>query len=79
LERVALTHEGRPALISSQTVRLLEKYLAFRHVVWSIYGYESEVERIAQLVTQQETVWQRFEAEVRTFITWLRQTAKQLE
>jgi hypothetical protein len=57
----------------------LEKYLAFRHVVRNIYGYELETKRVAQLVEQQGTVWQQFETEVRTFITWLRQTADQLE
>ncbi len=79
LERMAWTHEGRPPLISSQTARSLEKYLAFRHGIRNIYGYELEIERIAQLVAQQAMVWQQFEAEVRTFIAWLRETADQLE
>jgi hypothetical protein len=79
LERMALPHEGRPPLISTQTAQSLEKYLAFRHVVRNIYGYELETKRVAQLVEQQGTVWQQFETEVRTFITWLRQTADQLE
>jgi hypothetical protein len=38
LERMAIAHEGRPALISNQTARLLEKYLSFRHAVRNIYG-----------------------------------------
>lgn len=79
LERMALAHEGRPPLISSQTARSLEKYLAFRHVVRNIYGYELETERIAQLVVQHAVVWQQFEAEVQTFISWLKETAEQLE
>jgi hypothetical protein len=79
LERMALPHEGRPALISTQTAQSLERYLAFRHVVRNIYGYELEAKRVAQLVEQQGTVWQQFETEVRAFISWLRQTADQLE
>ncbi|MFQ5612361.1 MAG: hypothetical protein ACE5H9_09535 [Anaerolineae bacterium] len=79
LERMAVAHQGRPALISSQTARSLEKYLAFRHVVRNIYGYDLDTDRVAQLVAQQADVWQRFEAEVRTFVDWLRKTADQLE
>jgi hypothetical protein len=75
---MAVAHEGRPAVISSQTARSLEKYLSFRHVVRNIYGYELEAERIAQLVTQQAAVWQEFDSEVRTFVAWLRDTADQL-
>jgi uncharacterized protein YutE (UPF0331/DUF86 family) len=76
---MAVGHEGRPAMISSETAHALEKYLAFRHVVRNIYGYELEAERIAQLVAQQASVWQKFEREVRAFVAWLRDTADQLE
>jgi hypothetical protein len=79
LERMAVTQEGRPALISGETARSLEKYLAFRHVVRNIYGYELETEQVAWLVAQQGSVWQKFETEVRSFIAWLRKTAEQLE
>jgi hypothetical protein len=75
---MTLSHEGRPPLISAQTALLLEKYLAFRHVVRNLYGYELEAARIAQLVTEQGAIWQQFEAEINTFVTWLRQTAEQL-
>ena len=78
LARMAVAHEGRPAVISSKTARCLEKYLSFRHVVRNIYGYELEAERIAQLVAQQAAVWQEFDSEVRTFVAWLRDTADQL-
>jgi hypothetical protein len=79
LDRMAVGHEGRPAVISSETARALERYLAFRHVVRNIYGYELEVERIAQLVAQQAAVWENFEHELRAFVAWLRDTANQLE
>jgi hypothetical protein len=79
LERMALPHEGRPALISTPTAQTLEKYLAFRHVVRNIYGYELEAQRIDQLITQQGVVWPQFEAEVRAFVAWLRETAAQLD
>ena len=79
LARMAVVHEGRPAVISRKTARSLEKYLSFRHVVRNIYGYELEAERIAQLVAQQAAVWQEFGDDVRTFLAWLRDTADQLE
>ena len=79
LERMALDHEGRPALISEETARILEKYLAFRHVVRNIYGYELESGRVAQLVAEQEDAWYLFETNVRQFVTWLRDTADQLQ
>ncbi|GAB4526183.1 MAG: hypothetical protein Kow0063_00120 [Anaerolineae bacterium] len=78
LDRMAVAHEGRPAVISRKTAQSLEKYLAFRHVVRNIYGYELEAERIARLVAQQAVVWQEFENDVRAFVTWLRDTADQL-
>ncbi len=78
LERMTVTHEGRPALISNETARLLEKYLAFRHIVRNIYGFELEAERVTQLLAQQRTAWQKFEADARQFIDWLRKTAEQL-
>jgi hypothetical protein len=79
LERMTLDHEGRPALISEETARILEKYLAFRHVVRNIYGYELESGRVAQLVAEQEDAWYLFETNARQFVTWLRETADQLQ
>jgi hypothetical protein len=79
LERMAVAHESRPALISGQTASGLEKYLAFRHVVRNIYGYELEAERVTELVADHEVVWRRFEAEARAFCAWLRELAEELE
>lgn len=79
LERMAIAHKGRPALISSQTAQSLQKYLAFRHVVRNIYGYELEADRITQLINEYETVWHQFETEMRKFIEWLKSTADQLD
>jgi len=78
LDRMAVAHEGRPAFISNETTRMLEKYLGFRHVVRNIYGFELEIERVAQLVAQQPTVWEKFEADARQFVEWLRKIADQL-
>jgi hypothetical protein len=78
LERMTLDHEGRPALISEQMARLLEKYLAFRHVVRNIYGYELESARVIQLVADHELTWRQFETDIRKFVVWLTELANQL-
>jgi hypothetical protein len=75
---MTLDHEGRPALISEQMARLLEKYLAFRHVVRNIYGYELESARVIQLVADHELTWRQFETDIRKFVVWLTELANQL-
>ena len=79
LDRMTVPHEGRPPLISTQTGQQLQKYLAFRHVLRNIYGYELEAERIAQLVSEYEAIWYKFEADVRKFVVWLKSAAEQLD
>ena len=79
LERMAVAHAGRPAVISPQTAQSLQKYLSFRHVIRNIYGYELEANRIAQLIDEYNLIWPQFETEVREFVLWLRTTATQLD
>lgn len=55
LDRVSLGRQGRPALVTSETVRRLREYLAFRHIVRNIYGFELEPSRVKQLVA--EALW----------------------
>lgn len=78
LERMAVEDGGRPAWLSTRTVRLLEKFLAFRHVVRNIYGFELETERIIYLLEEYAAAWSCFDADARRFIAWLRETADQL-
>ena len=79
LERMAIQQEERPTVISQETARVLEEYLAFRHVVRNIYGYELEPQRIAPLVVRSKKVFEQFYAEVCQFTTWLKTLASQME
>lgn len=40
LERMGAAWQGRPALLAPGSVENLREYLAFRHVVRNIYGFE---------------------------------------
>jgi uncharacterized protein YutE (UPF0331/DUF86 family) len=79
LERMAIQREERPAVISQETAKNLEEYLAFRHVVRNIYGYELESRRIDPLVARSKKVFEQFHAEVCQFTKWLRTLASQME
>lgn len=78
LERMGATWQGRPALLSPASVEGLREYLAFRHVVRNIYGFELDTERIAGLVERFPAMWRQAEADLLHFTAWLRDLAGQL-
>ncbi len=79
LKRMSMARDGRPALITLETARQLQEYLAFRHVVRNIYGFELDPARVQKLAVSYVDVWQRFASEVGEFVDWLRTLADQLE
>jgi len=79
LDRMSVAREGRPAVLTAETTRRLEEYLAFRHVVRNIYGFELDPKRVEQLVTNYPAVWHSFEAQVGAFVKWLCELADRLE
>lgn len=79
LERVSAARGGRPALITSETAQQLQEYLAFRHVVRNIYGFELDPARVQRLAINYANVWQQFALEARKFSSWLCDLAEQLE
>lgn len=78
LERMGANWQDRPALLSPSSVEALREYLAFRHVVRNIYGFELDVERVEQLVARYPAVWGGVETDIRRFMVWLRTLASQL-
>ncbi len=62
----------RPPLISRETERALEEYLAFRHVVRNIYGFEIDSERLGRLVKRLNKTFGSFKADVGGFLTFLK-------
>lgn len=62
----------RPPVISKETERSLIEYLAFRHLVRNIYGFEIDSERLQQLIEKSHTTFNRFKKEVTAFLGFLR-------
>ena len=79
LDRMSAEREGRPAVVTVETASHLQEYLAFRHVVRNIYGFELDPQRVERLVAGYPSVWHQFETQVRDFVNWLRTLADQLE
>lgn len=79
LNRMATVQDKRPAILSQQTAKILEEYLAFRHVVRNIYGFELEPQRLENLVKTYPLVWQKFQHEIQEFLQWLKTLADNLE
>ena len=42
--------EARPAVISSETFSMLDDFLAFRHLMRSIYAFELDIDRLKKLL-----------------------------
>jgi len=79
LDRMSAEREGRPAMVTVETAGRLQEYLAFRHVVRNIYGFELDPLRVERLVADYPSVWHQFETQARDFVNWLRALADQLE
>lgn len=62
----------RPPVISKDTEKSLNEYLAFRHVVRNIYGFEIESERLNRLIERLDKTVERFEKEINAFLDFLR-------
>jgi uncharacterized protein YutE (UPF0331/DUF86 family) len=72
LERMALSQDYRPPVITAETLTHLKDYLAFRHIVRNIYGFELDFDRLESLVQNYFKVHQDFLRDIQNFITWLR-------
>jgi len=76
LKVMSLDVEGvRPRVISRATFISLEDFLAFRHLVRNIYGYELDSERLTALVERVEKVYAGFRKDVGGFNSFLKKMA----
>ncbi len=73
LKSISLEIENiRPPVISKETERALEEYLAFRHVVRNIYGFEIESERLKRLIERLSKIFKTLREDIEGFLNFLR-------
>lgn len=65
----------RPPVISKDTAKALEEYLAFRHVVRNIYGFEIESDRLEKLIVKIYKTFGKLKKDMTIFIKFLREIA----
>lgn len=66
----------RPPVISKETANLLHEFLAFRHVVRNIYGFELDSERLSRLIEKSKEVFGRFKQDLQDFLQFLNKLSK---
>jgi hypothetical protein len=79
LIRMANPQAERPAVLTSETAKQLEEYLAFRHVVRNIYGFELNPRRLDNLLASYDQTWFAIERDMHQFLDWLNQLTERLE
>ena len=65
----------RPPVISKNTEKGLEEFLAFRHVIRNIYGFEIESERLHRLTGRAAKIWGALKKDLKLFIHFLHEMA----
>lgn len=77
LKSMSLEIEGiRPPVISGKTVKSLSEYLAFRHVVRNIYGFEIDSDRLKRLLEGLQITYKGFIKEIEGFLDFLRKLSE---
>lgn len=71
--------EVRPFVITQTLEKELEEYLRFRHLVRKLYGFELEWERVKPLLEKVKEVNKKFREEIRSFLTFLKRLAEELQ
>jgi hypothetical protein len=65
----------RPRVLSKETVKALDEYLRFRHVVRNIYAFEFDFERIDRLIQGLKTCFENVKIELFEFAEFLEKLA----
>ncbi|MBZ4688565.1 MAG: hypothetical protein PWQ96_2347 [Clostridia bacterium] len=63
----------RPLVLSANTVKGLDEYLCFRHVVRNVYAFKFDVERIERLIRQLRPLFNQERIELLAFADFLEQ------
>lgn len=77
LKIMSLDIEGiRPPVISVATEKALKDYLAFRHVIRNIYGFEIDSERLKRLFAALDKTYKNFNKDITGFLSFLTRLAR---
>jgi hypothetical protein len=68
LETAFIPNENRKEILNIDLQETLEEYLKFRHFVRHSYGFQLEWERMEDLVTGINTIWDKVKDNVTAFI-----------
>ncbi|MCI0551755.1 MAG: hypothetical protein L0287_12445 [Anaerolineae bacterium] len=61
----------RPPVLTSDSIKLLDEYLRFRHVVRNVYTFSFDPERIGRLVKGLESAFDQIRQELLAFASFL--------
>ncbi|MGB3293220.1 MAG: hypothetical protein WBB01_09560 [Phormidesmis sp.] len=64
LARMVVERGDRKAVITADTAQLIQEFLAFRHVVRNIYGFELDIKRLNRLLEKYPPAWNQLEREI---------------
>jgi hypothetical protein len=67
----------RPSVLSGITIKALDEYLRFRHVVRNVYAFEFDVERIEHLTQGSRLAFEKVRNELSTFAEFLERVARE--
>lgn len=69
----------RPQVLTQDSIKALDEYLAFRHVVRNIYAFQFNPERIERLVLGLSLVFSMIHTDLELFASLIEQIAKQTD
>ena len=64
-------------MLSAETIKALDEYLRFRHVVRNIYAFEFDPERIERLVQRLRPSFEQVRTELLAFADFLERVARE--
>jgi len=65
----------RPAVLSPESVEKLDEFLAFRHRVRNLYGFNLEARRLHELLERLPKAWQSARVDIESFRSLLQRAA----
>ena len=72
----AAVPQVRPQVLTTKTMKVLDEYLRFRHVVRNVYAFEFDAERIMPLVQRLRPSFEQAREELLAFAHFLEQSAQ---